>query len=260
MKAYLLTSADGEGFGPDYEPAAKPELWVGLDPSSALWAWRKSNGPEDPPAWPLRLFEGETLDYRPPRRRSARNQPCIATVPYFDVAAEIPAHRICGRYGAQVFGFIDRLRALSEEDWYRIAAAPLGNERARDPMGYSLDLLGEYFAIRAKLGRHGIHVARTAEILAQSRTGTLANARVAWRDSHPFVWIAIRQNEMSLAAAALAFPDRFPPSLFERALEPFARVMGDGWFRSPSRVPALAWPHGPVVEPPSSFPENGLAP
>ena len=69
-----------------------------------------------------------------------------------------------------------------------------------------------------------------------------------------------RRIEAVLAASALTAPESIEAELFEEILEPFVRVMGEDWFTSPSQVPPPPWPHGPVVEPPSSFPENGLSP
>lgn len=260
MKAYLLTPPDGQVLAPVFKlfaqvgttlhapPERGPDrgFWVALDPASAIAAADKLDSFTLQPYWPLRLFELEIEDRRTLRRGSPSDARLVR-MKRFDVKAEIPAWKICGRYGEQVFDFISKLRALAPEQWRRIADAPLTPVRFGDPLMVDFELrrqvmlaVGGATADRtALMGNAEFMVRENVWNKALVEAGGLAtNLPAPQPAAAPTAanWTQLRMGDAVNAAICLSAPDLVPAELFTEILRPYVSVMGDEWFRSAGDV------------------------
>ena len=274
MRAYVLTGADCSAYAGEsrhrLEPGAivtaSPVLdkdldryWVGRDPDAALFRLQRQRKLVKKP-WPLHLFEVDVLVPRAHFRHYLLNNASgEEPAESFEVLAEIPADQLCGPYGAQVFRFAQRLRDLDAEGWFRVSVAAIGSPRAEDAAAWARQLNETRTASPKHDGEDLLRREAAAGVVVGSYAFPQLPDTARGLSTKPAGW-PTRRIEAVLAARALAAPEAIEAELFEEILEPFVRVMGEDWFTSPSQVPPLPWPHGPVMEHPSSFPENGLAP
>ncbi|MDA8374562.1 MAG: hypothetical protein M0Z91_10035, partial [Actinomycetota bacterium] len=215
--------------------------WAALYPTSAYAAWMSSVY-VDSIGWPPRLFEVDVLPTAPaqglnanrkPVKRNTAQEGTILAVERLKVVAEIPAHRICGRFGAQVFAFIDRLLDLSQENWLRILGAPRPGDGSARPIAYqgelarALDANLRPFAYHLQLAGWG--ASQLAASVIEYRVHFLGERLV---DNGT----QARLSQVKLAAKALTLPDKTSPALFDEILAPFVGVMGDAWFRSAADI------------------------
>ena len=254
MKAYLLTDEVGSAYGPGGEYIAEPgavldmprdrsisDHWAALYPTSAYAAWMSSVY-VDSIGWPLRLFEVDVPPAAPAqglnanRKRVKRNtaqEGTMLAVERLEVLSEMPAHRICGRYGEQVFDFIDRLLDLSQENWRRMLGAPRPRDGSARPGAYQSELSR---ALDANLSPVAYHLTLAAWS-ASHLVGDVTQYRTHFLGEDLVDRVTqARLSQVRLAARALAVPDKTAPALFDEILAPVVGVMGDDWFRSPTDI------------------------
>ena len=265
MKAYLLTPPDGQVLAPVFKLYAQvgatlhapPErgplrgFWVALDPASAIAAADKVDSFTLQLFWPLRLFEVEIEGQRKFRRNSP-SEVRLARAAQIEVVAEIPAHRVCGRYGEQVFDFIAQLRELGPEQWRRIADVGLTPMRFGEPLVALFELRRRTMLAIGGAGADRTAQLGNAEFMARENAWTPSLAKAAAsvaglnrsrstkskesEGERSRAWTQVRMEEAVLAALTLAAPDRVPAELFTEILRPYVSVMGDEWFRSAGDV------------------------